>query len=271
MTQYWPFSGLMRHSALRERLIVSLDLGSPREALNLVSELARTVGMFRVGKSLFLSSGPEFVREVRRRGGDVFLDLRFHDTPRTVCRAAVEATRLGARMFDLHPYGSFDVMERVRAEVTRVCRNERLRRPQMLAVAMLAGLSRVEAQRAPDASPNRIARLAKLAIDAALDGVFTSLHQTANVRAACGRPFIIVTSGLQAENGCETETRSVGAAEAVHAGADYLVVSSPVWRAAEPRRAVREIVEDMEHGLRLGHRAALEIFATAPPDRPDSE
>jgi orotidine-5'-phosphate decarboxylase len=254
----------MRHSALRERLIVSLDLGNPREALRLVSELARTVGMFKVGKSLFLSSGPEFVREVRRCGGDVFLDLRFHDTPQTVCRAAVEATRLGARMFDLHPYGSFEVMERARAEVTRLCRKEGLRRPQMLAVTMLAGLSRVETQHVPSTTPNRIAQLAKLAIDAALDGVFTSLHQTASVRAACGRPFIVVTSGLQAENGCDAEARSVGAAEAVRAGADYLVVSSPVWRAAEPRRAVREIVEEMDRGLRLGQRAALEIFPTRP-------
>src|SRR5262244_1137665 len=85
MTQYWPFSSLIRHGALRERLIVSLDLGTPGEALRLVDELARVVGMFKVGKALYLNCGPDFVREVRRRGGEVFLDLKFHDTAPAVC------------------------------------------------------------------------------------------------------------------------------------------------------------------------------------------
>ena len=80
MTQYWPFSSLIRHGALRERLIVSLDLGTPVEALRLVDELARVVGMFKVGKPLYLDCGPDFVREIRRRGGEVFLDLKFHDS-----------------------------------------------------------------------------------------------------------------------------------------------------------------------------------------------
>src|SRR5271154_6503289 len=77
MTQYWPFSSLIRHGALRERLILSLDLGTPAEALRLVDELARVVGMFKVAKPLYLNCGPDFVREIRRRGGEVFLDLKF--------------------------------------------------------------------------------------------------------------------------------------------------------------------------------------------------
>ncbi len=257
----------MRHGALRERLIVSLDLGSPRDALRLVDELTRAVGMFKVGKSLFLNSGPDFVREVRRRSGEVFLDLKFHDTPLAVSRAAVEATRLGARMFDLHPYGSFEVMERTRMEVTRVCRKEGLRRPQILAVTMLAGLSRAETQRELGGNPNRVARLAKLAIDAALDGVFTSLQQTANVRAVCGRPFIVVTSvsaGPQAEDGWQGSAHTLGAGEAMRAGADYVVMSSPIWRASEPLRAVREIIDEMEHGLRSSQRTPFDLFPPRP-------
>jgi orotidine-5'-phosphate decarboxylase len=142
MTQYWPFSSLIRHGALRERLIVSLDLGTPAEALRLVDELARVVGMFKVGKPLYLNCGPDFVREIRRRGGEVFLDLKFHDSAPAICKSAIEATRLGVRMFDLYPHGSFEMMDRVRSEVMRVCRSEGLRRPQIIAVAMLASLSR---------------------------------------------------------------------------------------------------------------------------------
>src|SRR5260370_19984400 len=208
MTQYWPFSSLIRHGALRERLIVSLDLGARREALRLVDELARVVGMFKVGRPLYLNSGPDFVREIRRRGGEVFLDLKFHDNGPTVCKSAVEATRLGVRMFDLHPHGSFEMMDRVRSEVTRVCRGEGMRRPQIIAVAMLAALSRPRPAPAPTASeggwaPRRVVQMAKLAADAALAGVLTSPHETARVRAACGRRFTGISSGMGRSLGWE--------------------------------------------------------------------
>ena len=126
MTQYWPFSGLMRQNTLRERLIVSIDLRDRGDALKLVDRLARVVGMFKVGRALFVGGGPDFIREIRRRGAEVFLDLKFHDSPQKVLRAAVEATRLGVKMFDIHPYGSncgsTDMMTRTRAEVARICR-----------------------------------------------------------------------------------------------------------------------------------------------------
>lgn len=266
MIQHWPFSSLIRHGALRERLIVSLDLGTPREALRLVDELARVVGMFKVGKALYVNSGPDFVREIRRRGGEVFLDLRFHDNASSVCRAAVEATRLGVRMFDLHPRGSVEVMERARGEVARACRGEGLRRPQILAVAVLAGLGRTRTdQPALDGwAPRQVAQFAKLAFDAALDGVLTSPHETARVRAACGRHFLVVSSGLGRSRGWEAAQCPFGAAGAVRAGADYLVVGGSIWRASEPMRAVREITDEMERGLHANPRLALELYPSRP-------
>src|SRR5258708_32134360 len=102
MTQYWPFSSLIRHGALRERLIVSLDLGTPAEALRLVNELARVVGMFKVGKPLYLNCGPDFVREIRRRGGEVFPDLEVHGSAPPGSQAALAATPPGLRRFDLY-------------------------------------------------------------------------------------------------------------------------------------------------------------------------
>lgn len=262
MSQYWPFAGLVRHGSLKERLIVSLDLGARRDALRLVEQLARSVGMFKVGKHLFLNGGPELVREIRRRGAEVFLDLKFHDTPQAVCKVAIEATRLGVRMFDLHPYGSFEVMERVRTEVGRVCRNEGLRRPSVLAVAMLTCLRPGELNLAE--SGDRVVRLAKLASDASLDGVLTSPQETARVRAICGRRFIIATSGLKLDEPREPRTRAMGVSDAVRAGADYLVVGSPIWNAAEPIGAVREIIEEMERGMRASPRGALELLSPRP-------
>ena len=260
MNQYWPFSGLTRPGGLRDRLIVSLDLGGPREALSLVDELGRVVRTFKVGRLLYRNGGPDFIREIRRRGGEVFLDLKFHDTPATMSKLAIEACRLGVRMFDIHP-GSREAMERVRAEVNRVCRSEGLRRPLILAVAMLAGLKNREP--GPDAQ-GRAVRLARAAADAALDGVLTSAAETAAVRTACGRRFLIVTSGFGGHPGTNRWSEGTGPAETMRLGADYLVIGGLVWRADEPARTVRELLEEMERGMRAGSRAALELFSSRP-------
>jgi orotidine-5'-phosphate decarboxylase len=241
MTQYWPFSGLTRQNALRERLIVSLDLRDRGDALELVDRLARVVGMFKVGRALFVGGGPDFVREIRRRGAEVFLDLKFHDSPQKVLRAAVEATRLGVKMFDIHPYGSncgsTDMMTRTRAEVARICRTEGLRRPSILAVATLADTKSANSSPRAAGTPDRVSEIARFAADASLDGVVTWPGTTSN---------------------------AITAADAIRAGADYVVIGSPIWRAAEPLRAVREITDDIERGLRNSPRRTFEILNPRP-------
>src|ERR1700683_4447637 len=186
MTQYWPFSGLVRQNALRERLIVSMDLRDRAEALKLVDRLARVVGMFKVGRALFIGGGPDFIREIRRRGAEVFLDLKFHDSPQKVLRAAVEATRLGVKMFDIHPYGSTcgstEMMTRTRTEVARICRTEGLRRPSILAIATLAEMKTANASPHAPGSPDRISEIGGFAADAPLDGVVTWPNEVPRVR-----------------------------------------------------------------------------------------
>ncbi len=268
MTQYWPFSGLTRQGALRERLIVSLDPRDRDGALKLVDRLARVVGMFKVGRALFVGGGPDFIREIRRRGAEVFLDLKFHDSPQKVLRAAVEATRLGVKMFDIHPYGSScgstEMMTRTRTEVARICRTEGLRRPSILAVAMMADLKSANSSaRAPE-SPDRVAEIARLAADASLDGVVTWPHEVARVRDACGRRFLIVTSGVRLRTASNPASDALTAADAIRAGADYVIVGSEIWRAAEPIQAVREITDDIERGLRGSPRRTFEILNPRP-------
>lgn len=248
MPDYWPFS-ILRHSALRERLVMELDHGGRQEALRMVNLLAGTVGMFKVGKHLFMQAGPDLLREIRRQGGEVFLDLKFQDTPRMLSQAAAQATRLGVKMFDLHPSYPYEAMERMRGEISRLCQNEGLRRPYMVAVAMYMSLVRREAAASHPPRDEQIARLARMAAAAVVDGVMTRPEHAGRIRASCGRRFLIVTSGASAESSAE-DVGYCGVAQAVRSGTDYVVVGRPIWEAHDPLQAVREILAEMERGFR---------------------
>jgi len=255
MSLAWPFSGI-RQGGAKSRLIFALDVASMKEAEQLVRTLAREVGLFKIGKQLFLHAGPAVVRMVRDRGGDVFLDLKFHDIPRTVAKAAAEATRMGVRMFDLHASGSLAMMQQTVSEVNRICRNEQLRRPKILAVTVLTSLTRDDLRRVGVAAgvENQVVRLARLAQQAKMDGVVASPLEVSRIRKDCGRGFLIVTPGVRsAKAGWDDQKRVLTPEQAIAAGADYLVVGKPIRDAKDPLAAARDIVAEMERagaGLR---------------------
>ncbi len=255
MSLRWPFG--LRQGGMRSRLIFALDVGSTEEAMAFVERLTGEVGMFKVGKQLFLHAGPQIVHSIRERGGEVFLDLKFHDIPRTVAKAAGEATRMGVRMFDVHASGSLDMMRRSVAEVTKVCRTEGLRRPKVLAVTVLTSLNRDDLKRVGVAGgvENQVVRLARLSQEAKMDGVVASPQEIAPIRKECGRGFLIVTPGVRLRGGTWEDQKRVTTPEAaVRAGADYLVVGQPIRDAADPVVAAREIVAAMERGLSAPER-----------------
>jgi orotidine-5'-phosphate decarboxylase len=259
MSLRWPFG--LRQGGIRSRLIFALDVGSVREAMDYVDRLTAEVGMFKVGKQLFLHAGPQIVQLIRNRGGEVFLDLKFHDIPRTVAKAGVEATRMGVRMFDVHASGSLEMMQRTVAEVSKVCRSEGLRRPKVLAVTVLTSLNREDLKRVgvPSGVENQVVRLARLAKEAAMDGVVASPQEITPIRRDCGRGFLIVTPGVRLRGGTWEDQKRVTTPEAaVRAGADYLVVGQPIRDATDPVAAAREVVAAMERGM------------TAPERRPRS-
>jgi len=236
---------------MRARLIFALDVPTTKEALELVDALRDEVGLFKVGKQLFLHAGPEVIRQIRERGGDVFLDLKFHDIPRTVAKAGAEATRLGVRMFDLHASGSVAMMKQTISEVNKVSRTEHLVRPKLLAVTVLTSLNHddLKAVGVRSGVENQVVRLAKLAREAGMDGVVASPHEVGRIRKECGRRFLIITPGIRPPKGAlDDQKRVLSPEEAIRAGANYLVVGSPIRDAADPAAAARSIVEAMERG-----------------------
>jgi orotidine-5'-phosphate decarboxylase len=246
-----------RAEQMRSRLIFALDVASSSEALDLVKLLRHEVGMFKVGKQLFMHAGPQIVSDIRDLGGSVFLDLKFHDIPRTVAKASVEATRLGVRMFDVHASGSLEMMRYTLREIGKVCRVEGLSKPKILAVTVLTSLNRDDLKRVGIMSgvEHQVVRLAKLARQAGMDGVVASPHEITRIRRECGRNFLIVTPGIRFSEGGRDDQKRVATPDgAVRAGADYLVVGNPIRDAEDPVAAAREIVGAMARGASAASR-----------------
>jgi orotidine-5'-phosphate decarboxylase len=235
--------------SMHERLIVALDVDDLEQAKELVRVLAGEVGMFKVGKQLFTHAGPQAVRLIQELGGEIFLDLKFHDIPTTVAKAAVEATRLGVKMFNVHASGSLEMMRMTVKEVRRVCRQEQRRRPIMLAVTVLTSLNQDDLTRVGVEAKvaDQVVRLALLTKEAGMDGVVASPHEVADIREACGRRFVIVTPGIRPTTASRNDQlRVMTPVEAVRAGVDYVVVGRPILEAKDPIGAARAIVAEME-------------------------
>ena len=240
-----------KRGSMRDRLIVALDVDSLDQAQKLVKLLAGEVGMFKIGKQLFTHAGPQAVQLIQDLGGEIFLDLKFHDIPNTVAKAAIEATRLGVKMFNVHASGSLEMMRMTVKEVERVCRQEKLRRPIMLAVTVLTSLNQDDLQRVgvEHEVADQVVRLALLTKEAAMDGVVASPQEVPVIRKACGRSFVIVTPGIRPSDGKRNDQQRVMTPrDAVRGGVDYIVVGRPILEAGDPIDAARAIVADMEQG-----------------------
>ncbi len=236
-------------SSAAQRLIVALDVSNREAALKLVAALRPRVSRFKVGMELFTACGPALVREILAADSQVFLDLKFHDIPNTVARAAVEAARLGVGMFTVHLAGGSMMVRRTLDEVDAYCQIHRLARPQILGVTVLTSLSdadlkQVGVSRGVD---EQVLALATLAASAGLDGVVASPREVRAVRAACGPNLKIVTPGIRpAGSPADDQERTLTPREAIDAGADFLVVGRPIVKASDPLAAAETILLQMD-------------------------
>lgn len=229
----------------RERLIVALDASGLPEAGALVERLAGTVGMFKVGAQLFTAAGPAAIEMVQKRGGRVFLDLKYHDIPATVGGAVHEAARLGVTLLTVHASGG-TAMLRAAAEAAATAGRER---PRILAVTVLTSLDRAALHRelgVPMAVEGQVVHLAVLAREAGCDGVVASPREAARLRALLGPGVLIVTPGIRpAGVGADDQARVATPGAACRAGADYLVVGRPITGAPDPAAAAEAILREI--------------------------
>jgi len=237
-------------------LIFALDVGGDAgEALKWVDLLKDHVGMFKIGKEAFTSFGPQLVREVVTRGGDVFLDLKFHDIPNTVARAAEGALRLNVSMFNIHALGGARMMEDTVKAVEVLSKQLGRPMPMVLAVTVLTSLDDGDVERLGfHVSASELAvHLARLARDAGMTGVVASAREVGPIRDACGDDFVIVTPGIRLAAPAEgdDQKRVLTPREALRMGADYIVVGRPIRMADDPVAAARMISEEIAEGIAL--------------------
>jgi orotidine-5'-phosphate decarboxylase len=226
------------------RIIVALDLPAADEALAFVDRLGDGADFYKVGSPLFTSAGPDLVRELRRRGKRVFLDLKYHDIPNTVAAAAARAAALDVELLTVHAAGG----GRMIAEAARAVAGTRTR---VLAVTVLTSFSAAELEavwgRELRALREEVDRLAALAADAGAHGVVSSAHEAETIRRRFGADFLIVTPGIRpAGDAAGDQVRIATPATAARAGADYLVVGRPVLDATDPAAALAAIALEMQ-------------------------
>ncbi|MBZ5654027.1 MAG: orotidine-5'-phosphate decarboxylase [Acidobacteriia bacterium] len=224
----------------RQRLIVALDVSSSAAARKIVAAVGDSAHAYKVGMQLYTAEGPAIVRELVGSGRKVFLDLKYHDIPNTVSAAVLEATHLGVSMLTVHASGGAKML-RAAVKAAQAVKPDLL----MLAVTVLTSLD--------DADLNmlgirggvldQVLRLAAFALSNGCNGIVASAQEASALREEFGPDFIIVTPGVRpAGSGVDDQARVVTPAEAIAAGASYIVVGRPITGATDPAAEARAIL-----------------------------
>jgi orotidine-5'-phosphate decarboxylase len=220
-------------------IIVALDVESAREALSLVERLDESVSFYKVGMELYAAAGMDFVRELRARGKDAFLDMKFYDIGETVKRAVAQVARSGARFLTVH--GSSTVMKA--AVEGRGDSGLRL-----LAVTVLTSFDQQDlADLGYTCTVQELVELrVQHAMAAGMDGIVASPLEAASIRATTGPKAILVTPGVRSAGAALGDQKRVATpAEAIRAGANYVVIGREITRSADPAASARRILADI--------------------------
>ena len=231
------------------QVIIPLDVPSLDEAMGLVDSLGEATDCYKVGLELFTSAGPAAVQALKERDKRVFLDLKLHDIPNTVARAVGRARDLEVDLLTLHATGGRRMMEAA-AEAA----GDDL---TLLGVTVLTSMTSSDVQdswgRVVDSLEEEVVRLARLARESGVGGVVASVREAAPIRSALGGDLVVVTPGIRlAGDDAHDQARVSTPAEAVAAGADYLVIGRSVTQAPDPAEALRRVYEEMAGASPVG-------------------
>jgi len=233
---------------VKNPIIAALDVPDAEQAIKLAEAIAPAVGAFKIGKELFVSAGPDIVKRVRDTGASVFLDLKFHDIPNTVAKAVASATRLDVQMLTVHCCGGSAMLKGALNGATEAAKQTGNEAPLILGVTVLTSmdesdLNEVSVNKTPE---GQVIHLAQMATEAGLKGLVCSPKEIAPLREVLPPEVQLVTPGIRPV-GSETgdQKRVMSPAEAIEAGADWLVIGRPIYGADNPREAAEAILDSL--------------------------
>lgn len=236
---------------MKRDVIIALDFKDGETALNFLDKFQEEKPFVKVGMELFFAEGPSIVKEIKRRGHKIFLDLKLHDIPNTVKGGMRSLTNLGADILNVHAAGTIEMMKAALEGTQRPDGTA----PMLIAVTQLTSTSeeRMQKDLLINATINEtILHYAKNAKEAGLAGVVCSPLEAGMVKAALGKDFVTVTPGIRfADSAKDDQVRITTPARAREIGTDYIVVGRPITQAEDPvaayRRCMKEFVgEDAE-------------------------
>ena len=232
----------------KEKLIVALDIKEKDKAFEMVDILANDVEIFKVGIAPFVEYGDEILAKIKEAGKKVFLDLKFHDIPNTVKRAAYAATKKDVFMMNFHCVGGKEMLRAAREGAEEAAKEFDKPKPILLGVTVLTsmdenGLNEIGISATPE---EQVIKYASMAKEEGLDGVVASARETKQIKETQGDEFVVVTPGIRPEWAAKgDQKRIVTPADAIKNGSDYIVVGRPILEAANPPEAAQKILEEM--------------------------
>ena len=222
------------------KVIVALDYDNQADAFAFVDKIDPATCRLKVGKEMFTLFGPDFVKELHRRGFQVFLDLKFHDIPNTCSKAVRAAAELGVWMVNVHASGG----ERMMTASREILQPYGKDRPLLIGVTVLTSMEHSDLQgigidRLPQ---EQVITLATLTKNAGLDGVVCSAQEASLLKGKLGKEFKLVTPGIRpAGSEAGDQRRIMTPYDAVQAGSDYLVIGRPITQAENPAQVLLDI------------------------------
>ena len=225
-------------------VIIACDFNSKAEVMDFLDKFKDEKPYVKIGMELFYAAGPEIVKEIKKRGHKIFLDLKLCDIPNTVKKSMSVLSNLDVDMCNLHAFGTKAMMEAAIEGLTR----EDGTRPLLIAVTQLTSTSeeRMQNELLIDRPIDEVVmHYAKNAMDAGLDGVVCSPLEAGKVHSVCSDKFLTVTPGIRfADSSVGDQVRIMTPSEAKKIGSDYIVVGRPVTQADDPVEAYRRCVAD---------------------------
>lgn len=225
-------------------VIVACDFESAEKCFDFLDNFKDEKPFVKIGMELYYAEGPSIVREIKKRGHRIFLDLKLHDIPNTVEKAMAVLSRLDVDICNLHAAGTSEMMRAALKGLTR----EDGSRPLLVAVTQLTSTNQESMEKdilIHEPMEKVVMHYAKTAADAGLDGVVCSPLEAAAVHEGCGSGFLTITPGIRfAGAGKGDQKRVMTPADAKKAGADYIVVGRPITAASDPVAAYLRCIEE---------------------------